>query len=838
MIQPGGNFETFREAPVNHPVVRVAMDLNNYSLNSKGASASASSEFSANWPASAVVNGDLTHINAGAPLVADNGLGQAVWQGNIVSGALGVLPTPEELTIDLGQDRLINRLTFIFWPSETKNDNLGSIAPKDFLIETATDDTGFGDGGFGDGPFGGTGFVAATDLVDKNSEVGKPATTISGGQVTGNTSDYNVFESTSLITARYIRITITKLQAVGVRSRIVEILATRAVDLTVDVTAIGRARRKDFALNHRLSTEVNLTLRNFDRKYSPDHVPSPAEEDDDFFNEELRPSLEIRVFAGFNNIYSQMFRGYIDRFNPDAVNRLVKIKARDYIKYFIKNPISTKLKSNISLEAAAEYVGNLKNFPSNLMILDTTTIEVAFFMPNQKTVFDIMQELGDTTGDSDVYMDEFGRFNFRSYLNVISHIFTWAGAATFQAGTNDGTDSTTNPGQIILDKSGPDYLAEGNWFSTLSEVLDGKVQFGKFEVSEQTNFATSVDYFTRVTNDGGATFTPWRRILSGENITKMNPFDQLQVWARLRSSDVAETPSISSITIHYKSRGGSAKVSPTADFSVLYNSTMRGLQQVISDEVGGDNYMVTKSTVKSKPFFLSAGSEDAWIATVGNEEVTGSNPLILPLGDTQFNIDFGGKQYDTPQTVVAVAGTAVFTTAITNHPTNPVLTISVTQAGTITSLKITGVPFLQTGSVLAVSLAEQEVIDNFGELDDTLENDYIDNVDLAQDIADNRIAMFSSPINYLQEVLMDFSPNLQINDRGYVRELNGDVDADYYVLGATDDISVGADGSAMADTKLEMIKITRESQIPQPAYWGSGGVYYFDNFRFGGIATL
>lgn len=842
MQNPGGNFEALREAPANNPTFRVALDLNNYALASSGAAASASSTFSADWPASAVINGDETHINAGSASVAENGIGRGVWQGNVVSGGGGVLGTPEVLLINFPAPVRINRLRLIFWPAGTKRNNLGAIAPKDYTIEISAGTTlGYGEGGFGEGGFGGVDYIPWEGLVDKGAEVGKGPTTISLGVVAGNTEDMNVFEDPQVQTVQFIRITFTKLQSAGVRTRVVEVEVTRSIDITDDVVGFTRSRRKDYKLNRRLASEANLTLINFSRKYSPSHVPNSDEIAAGYFNSELRPNLVLRMFSGFSGNNVQIFTGYIDRFDIDGLNRVVKIKARDAFKQFIDKPVTTTFKSNQSVEALTELLGNLANFPSNLMILDTTTVNIPFFAPKDDRILDQMQKLGDATGDSEQFVDEFGRLNYRSYLNVISHIFVISGAADFQSGTNNNTDSTTTPGQILLAKVAGNYVTEGTWDSPLSPVLSGKVEFINFSTVQTTGSATSINWYIRVTNDGGATFTPYRPILGpGPSImSKWNHgYSQVQVRAVLRSSNVAQTPTVSSITIRYKSRGGSQKISPTAQFSLLYNSTMLGLNQVLTDEVGGANYMITKATVKSTPKFPSLGSTDAWIASNNGQEITASNPLFVPVGTTTFNVDFGSTAYDAPQTVVMTLGTAVATAALTTHPTKPVLTITATVAGTITLLKITGKPFITLGTVEAVNFASQLTLDTYGEREEVFENEYIDNVDLASDIGKSMINQFGMPLTWLPDVPMRFSPNLQINDRGTVVETNSDLNTDFYVIGISDSVAASAAAQVTAETKLELVKITSGNTAPNPAFFGSAGIFYYDNFKFGGNRSL
>lgn len=826
MQTPSAIFNTLREASGNHITQKAVIEVGNYALAAKGASASASSEYSADWPAAGVVNGDFTHINAGAAGAAENGIGGAVWQSNSSSDGSGNIT--ENLTVDLGQDRRVNRVALIFWPDSTKTGNLGSIGFKDFSLTKKVD--------------GGGSFSAWSGLADKCAEIGKAATTISSGAVTNNTNDMVVFEDPTDQTFRYLKITITKLQAASVRARLVAVKITRAVDVSDAVTAASRQRHKDYHLEHRQATLLQLTLRNHDGRFNDRVTPTSSQVTAGWFNNLIRPNLEIRYYAGFSGVNCQMMSGFIDTWERSPDGRLVMITARDFFKFLIKPKLTTKLKTSYSLEALFEYVCNLQNFPSNMMVLDTTRISPVYFMPKDKTVQTILNDLQDATGSGESYADEFGRINFRSYLSVINEIWFQGSAGDFAAGTNvNNTDASSVSGALVLANVAGVYYTEGNWYSVLSPVLSGKVEFTTLLASLSTGPATSIDLFLRVTNDGGSTYTPWREILPGTRgiISKWNQwYGQIQVWARLRTSDTTTTPQLLDFTVKYRARGGSAMVNDSADWATKDTTTLLGMKRRLTDTVGGSNFMISESTVKAKPTFISSGTTDAWIGTYNGAEISVSNPLTVPLGDTTFVVDFGSKQFDAPQTVVITAGTAVVSTALTSDPSRPTLTITATTAGTITALKITGAEFIQTGLVQATAVANDQVVADYGANPDVLENDYIDNVDRAQSIADNLIALFGQgPLDLIPEAEVRFSPNAQLNDRVTVTDGFSGIADDYVVIGLADQLAENGSGFE-AKTVAELVKIGAGAAAPDPAYYGSGGVFYFDNFRFGGSQTL
>ena len=489
MINPGGSYLTRQQARGNHVTQKCVIEVGNYALASQGASVSASSVFSADWPAAAVVNGKVTHINAGAAGVADDGVGGGVYQGNVLADGSGNLATPEVLTIDLGQFRKVNRVKMIFWPDATKNGNLGSIGPADFLIEnhlaSSPGASGYGEGGYGEGPYdGGVGWYTWDGLVDKCAEIGKAATTIVSGQVTGNVNDMVVFEDATPQSIDQLRITVSKLQSGTIRTRVVAVEVTWAVDVSAYVKSVKRVRQKDYHLQRRTSAELDVTLLNFDKRFNDRHTPTAAEIANGFFSNLIRPHLPVRYFAGFSGINAQMFSGNVETWNPDSKLRTVDTVSLDFLKSLVKPMITARgLKTGWLVEALVEYVANLQNFPSNMMRLDSSSITVGYFMPSGENIQSILNGLQDATGDAEIYVDEYGRLNYRNYLASVAHQFLFSTKNTWETGTLDSIDSTSQPASILGPFKLFDNFSDGKYASRTAP--------GAPEWTVRTNVASS-----------------------------------------------------------------------------------------------------------------------------------------------------------------------------------------------------------------------------------------------------------------------------------------------------------------------------------------------------------
>lgn len=942
MLNPGAAYLAAQSARVNHITQKCVIEIGDLALNSQGATASASSTFSADWPASAIVNGDLTHINAGAPSVADNDIGGGVWQGSIVAAGDGTLGTPEVLTVDLGQLRKVNRLKLIFWPEDTLSNNLGAIAPADFLIEYFDP--------------GAAAWVPWTGLADKCAEIGKAATTIVAGQVTGNANDMVAFEDPTPRTFQLYRVTMTKLQSGGVRARVVEAPITWAVDVSGFVSSSKRARQKDYHLQRRTAAELNVTLINFDKRFNDKHTPTAAEVANGFFSNFIRPHLPIRYFAGFSGLNVQMFSGTVETWNPNTARRTVDLVALDFLKSLVKPTLTTKLKQGILIEALVEYVANLQNFPSNMMLLDSTSLTVGYFFPIAQSISKIIADLQDATGDAEIYVDEVGRLLYRNYNTLVSHQYQAQDQVAWLSGTlvnidlislpgsirrawfqvnsfspfaptgggaravftqNTGTWMMTatpggiNPAQLILmtnadpifpigyelratsvggpstqikfirrtgggagvdlftttvagtatadfrftrdssnqfkiyrngvllgtltdasytsfanlffngGVSAPDIYwsqaldgttatsnAAASWLSPVQNFSAAVASIGLILASLDAPGASAVNILTR----SGPTPVPdgsWSAFTAatpGSNFpSPLNTYGQIEVFL---VNDVFTTSTLSQLSLDWKVSAGAAR-SITPDWKAADYGLLLANNRQLSSIVGGNNFIFTQSIVKANPLILSGASVTAWQGTNNNAAISPSNPLFVPVGDTVINVDFGNTAYGVPQTVNVTFGTAVGTATLSSHPTSPTLTLSISTAGTITALTISGFPFLSTTTIQATAYASDFVKQNYDENIDELDNDYIDNVVLAQDIADNRIARFGQgALDWIKEAGVRFFPGAQLNDNVNIVDSFAEINANYYLIGATDELMRAQDRTFSAKTTGELVRVS------------------------------
>lgn len=992
MLNPGGGYLAAQNAKGNHVTQKCVIEIGNMALASQGAVASASSTFSAAWPAAGVLDGDLTHINAGAAAVADNGVGGSTWQGNVLAGGGGVLATPEVLTIDMGVRRKVSRVKLIFWPSNTLSNNLGAIAPADFLIEYLATDVGanrYNEGGYDEGTYDGTDvWTPWSGLTDKGAEIGKAATAIAAGQVTGNVNDMVVFEDPDAKTFQQFRFTFTKLQSAGIRTRVIAVEITWAVDVSAFVKSARRSRAKDFHLQRRTAAALDVTLVNRDQRFNDQHVVTDADRANGYFSDFIRPHLPVRYFAGFSGTNVQMFSGTIESWTGDSRRKNVDTAALDFLKSLVQPQITTNLKTNQLIEALIEYVANKQNFPSNMMVLDSTTLVEPYFFPQAQSIQKVLNDLQDATGDAEIFVDEVGRLTYRNYNTSVSHQYLVQTQAFWQAGTLANIDAlsqpnsilrewfllddwadhqfTTNPvwtlvfgtadastGRLVL--GGPTFLSTP--FAKNTGAWASRIQLssanGAMYISSSVNPLSSGAYYVRLDTAGGGTlylirndpgpittilasvagvgtgpleirltrdgsgnlqvfvdrvlklsatdntyttftqftlgcisgtnvffdYAYWGGAVDGASLVSnvqatsdspvqdfgatvqslgavqaifsapagtsvtiytrsgptlvpdgswsafavvapganfagpLNRYGQIRLVLGcpiddgLHNANTA-TPQVSFLSANYKDAAGTARNTGTPDWSATDQGLLLASNRSLSSLVNGNNFIFTQAVVKAKPLILSPNSTTAWQGTNNGAAISAANPFWLPVGTTVLNVTLNAPGFGVPQTVNITLGTAVATTSLSSHPTNPVLTITVTTAGSVTALTISGFAFVNNTVIQASAEASLFVKQNYDPNVDELDNDFITNLPLAQDIASQRMARFGQgALDYVKEGAVRFFPGAQINDLVNVVDSFAELNKNYYLLGAVDELAQTDGKGFTARTTAELIKI-------------------------------
>lgn len=269
-----------------------------------------------------------------------------------------------------------------------------------------------------------------TGLVDKNADYGLPATTISGGEVTANTSHINIFQSPTALLIKSIRVTITAVADSDDRIRMCEIELWNTKDITTDVKNIATNSRRELTFKRFTSQGLSITLNNYNRKFSPS-LPSGKWETG-FYNDELTTDMPIRVYAG-NSAYTCLGHYYINYWKINAKDKIALIDANDYIIKLTNKDVSlpATILSNKTVEYLLEYVGLIGGIPTSMMDITDTSITIPYYFPIDQKCWDELKALAESIVDNVLYLSNTGRLVFKYFAANLPHERTYDGHDDF-----------------------------------------------------------------------------------------------------------------------------------------------------------------------------------------------------------------------------------------------------------------------------------------------------------------------------------------------------------------------------------------------------------------------
>ena len=428
----------------------VSLVLGNYCTDAL-TTVSSSGDFSTDYPAAGVIDGDRTELNIGSYASAENGIGKSSWRSSTIPD----LSQPTWLIINFNTARNINRVKV--YP-------LSGHEIKSFTLE-------YWDGaawhniavyinqGYGLDPYGTSPYGSPTNLPIHNFPT---------------------------VTTGKIRITVTSTVVPNDYANIVEVEAYRVVDISSRVTAWAIQRDRDFKLKQDMASSARVDCSNTDRYFSPEYTPTAAEVTAGFINPELRSQLGVEISAGFEWSGSQVellpqFTGFIDKISCQSKTRIATIEARDGMKPLLTTNVSTLLKRAISIESAIGYVLNLCNISLYDCSLDTSKLTIPFFFASSsaKTIIDSLIE---ASGDGQFYFDELGMAVYKQNTPAIPNNILWSQTTALQPGqmgwdeysTANNVSTTRQPDEITIEWPNIDGWADGNYTSNpVWTTLDG-----------------------------------------------------------------------------------------------------------------------------------------------------------------------------------------------------------------------------------------------------------------------------------------------------------------------------------------------------------------------------
>jgi len=242
MIPSSASFESNRQALSNVATYKVYLSLPNLAYS---VIPTASSSFGAKYPIQAITNGNRTHKNDGLD-VGDSGYdplfpAMNVWQSNGEANPY--------FYVDLGDCYLINKIKIFghpLFPDVTGFNIQTSIAAVDWIVQKA--------------------YLKTQGFNRNNVPVPAVSVNIGTGEITTNAT-MNELWFTSEIWARFIKFYCTGKTDTYIR--ICQFEVSRMVDVSADVVDIGIQDSMTSNLKRRMAKGADLTLRNYDKRYSP-----------------------------------------------------------------------------------------------------------------------------------------------------------------------------------------------------------------------------------------------------------------------------------------------------------------------------------------------------------------------------------------------------------------------------------------------------------------------------------------------------------------------------------------------------------------------------------------
>lgn len=329
----------------------------------------------------------------------------------------------------------------------------------------------------------------------------------------------------------------------------------------------------------------------------------------------------------------------------------------------------------------------------------------------------------------------------------------------------------------------------------------------------------TVDYQTRSSADG-LSWNAYMNLGGGNSIT--SPVLRfLQVKATLTSSSLASNanPDVLDITVSWVGAATSQKYpSPPSSFTFSFDSTLLNVAQELADNLGGDSSIINDVTVQAQPLVLTgADSDTVWQGTIGTppQNVSGVDPISVTTGQvlTFAPIVSGGMDVsfmtgvDPAAAVVTFGGGATGSWAFTSiYPTVPVLTITITNSGLITDLRIVGKTFASAPYLEAQVAKDAASISKYGDRQLSISNQWIVSSAVASFIAAIILANFKSPTAYIPTCTVRPTFSMQIGDRVTISDINLDLTADYITVGVVHTFSASTTAGDV-HTDLILLKV-------------------------------
>jgi hypothetical protein len=425
-----------------------------------------------------------------------------------------------------------------------------------------------------------------------------------------------------------------------------------------------------------------------------------------------------------------------------------------------------------------DHTGSI-DFP---VIVDTTLIDVAR-SPSPTDVYKITRD---------------GANLFTLYVNGASVGTATDGTWTSSGGMSiDGTSGTSVFTNLKMTTAGaaeqPRLIFQPLIVSQTIDMTAGVTSLGSISADYSQPGGSSISWYTATSADG-VTWDAWVAAAVGTPIASAVK-RYLKYKAILNipaSAGGATTPIIYDVTVTWGTGNGTQKYPSTTSYTFRFDGPLLELDGEITDDLGGDTAVYNAVQVQSSPLILTGADTDTqWQATanVPADKVSGTNPIaVVPGTYVYYPVIPGGM--DTSRMSGANPAAAVITFAsgaagswtMNVHPTQPTITIVVTAPGTITDLRLIGKSFSSSDTPILAQASDTQSIALYDPRNFPLNNNFIINNGIAQNVANRLIANFKLPTEYIKSARVQPTWSVQIGDRCTVIDDNTGEASDFLAV--------------------------------------------------------
>jgi hypothetical protein len=134
----------------------------------------------------------------------------------------------------------------------------------------------------------------------------------------------------------------------------------------------------------------------------------------------------------------------------------------------------------------------------------------------------------------------------------------------------------------------------------------------------------------------------------------------------------------------------------------------------------------------------------------------------------------------------------------------PTIILTPTGSASFTDLRITGKKIIQQGNIVSIA-SDVDSINTYGEALESIQNDYIEKIAIADAIAQLYIRYYKDP-RYLIDMTVKFCPHLQLGDRVRINSARAGLLKDFIVMEISHGISMSGE-SFSGTTVLKLWEI-------------------------------